>query len=71
MLTGHCESMPDDSVDEGNSKSCCVAFCLAIAVTPPGTSEPQDLPRSTKTYAFDTFVVGLPAEIATPPPRTA
>ena len=69
MLTGHCESMPNDSTDEGNSKSCCVAFCLAIAVTPSVTREPQDLQQSTQTRSFNTFVVGLPAETATPPPK--
>ena len=71
MLTGHCESMPDDSMDEGDSKSCCVALCLAVAAAPPGNSGAHDVPTSANTYSLDSFVTGLPAEIATPPPRTA
>ena len=71
MMTGHCESMPDGSMDGEDSKSCCIALCLAVAVVPSGTSEPQDVPRSAKTYLFDSFAAGVPPEIATPPPRSA
>ena len=71
MTAGHCKSMPDSDMDQDDSKSCCVAMCVAIAVEPLAASDPQDLPRSAKAYSLASVFVGLPAEIATPPPRSA
>lgn len=71
LTTGHCEPSSDSDMDEGDSKTCCIAMCMAIAVAPAAASKPLPLRGTLKNFLRESFRIGLPAEIATPPPRLA
>ena len=71
MKTGHCDSMPAEDEDKAADKSCCVQICLAVAVALASPPEAHALPRGVDTPTLDKSLVDTPAEIATPPPRTA
>jgi hypothetical protein len=71
MEAGHCEAPPANSGDHDkmSGKSCCIAMCVAVAVTPSAPAQ-TSLPRQQLTqFAPPKAYHGLPAEIATPPPR--
>lgn len=70
MEVGHCSS-PSSKDDQAPAKNCCVAMCTAVAMAPPAADGAQVLARSAALPRLSAFRVGLPAEIATPPPRGA
>ena len=71
MKTGHCESMPEGDENKAADKSCCVQMCMAVAADLTSQLAERSLPQGTDTPTLDSFLVGTPAEIATPPPRAA
>ena len=71
MEAGHCQAPPSSSGDHQKmgGKSCCIAMCMAVAVTASAQSE-VDMPRrQVAQFAFLVTYTGTPEEIATPPPR--
>ena len=71
MEAGHCQAPPASSDDHQKmaDKSCCIAMCMALAVapsTPAGMAPPR---QQMAQFAPARTYHGLPAEIATPPPR--
>jgi hypothetical protein len=70
---GHCGPAPSNSADHDKmaGKTCCIAMCMALAVAPstPGEAMPQR--QQVTQFAAPRTYHGLPAEIATPPPRSA
>ena len=73
LTTGHCQdATPGSEQEEGSAaQSCCIAMCMAVAATPPTALAEKDLLHSPAVYIARAFKMGLPAEIATPPPRLA
>ena len=84
MDSGHCKSLPsaDDPDRSGNhqksgshdkaaGKTCCIAMCMAVALSPP-TGEQAEIMHTTPP-AFPSLheYHGRITEIATPPPRRA
>lgn len=71
--TGHCQMPLGGTTDRHKSdgKSCCISMCMALAVAPmvPRDSLPQR--RQVPQFAPAKAYHGLPAEIATPPPRNS
>jgi hypothetical protein len=71
MQAGHCSTQPASPAghEKMADKSCCVAMCLALAVTPSAPVETR-LPRQQVAgFAPPPAYHGAVAEIATPPPR--
>jgi hypothetical protein len=60
-----------DHHNKTDGKSCCASMCMAVAVAP--SMPRQALPVRQQVAHFASFKSyhGLPAEIATPPPRFA
>ena len=71
MMKGHCESPPDGDQDKKAEKSCCFQMCMALAAELGEPPAPRPLLAGTNTPTLQSFPVGAPAEIATPPPRAA
>ena len=73
LTTGHCQAaVPSpDQEEDGSAKTCCVAMCMAVAVTPPDPLSERNLLHAPAVFIGRAFLMGLPAEIATPPPRFA
>lgn len=71
MTKGHCESPPDKNQEKPADNSCCFQLCLAVATALSAPADRQPLLGSTETPALQSFLVGIPAELATPPPRAA
>jgi len=72
MEAGHCKSGPDKSADHDKApKNCCISMCMAVAITPIAPVADTLVQRAPAVFANPAFHVGLPAEIATPPPRAA
>jgi hypothetical protein len=73
MESGHCTTPPSNHGDHDKAagKNCCISMCMAVAVAP--AAPPQALIRHDAVTAFPSIKQyhGLPAEIATPPPRLA
>jgi hypothetical protein len=71
MEAGHCQTPPSSSGDQHKmgSKSCCIAMCMAIAVTPSAPAQTSPPLQQMTQFAPPKAYHGLPAEIATPPPR--
>lgn len=70
MEAGHCQMPPSPGAhDKMAGKSCCIAMCIALAVAPwipiDATPPRQQIAQFPSPKAYH----GLPAEIATPPPR--
>ena len=72
--SAHCNDAPDpDSKhDKAAGKTCCASMCMGIAVTPrvPAANESVAV-QVEPTSAVSAFLLGSPAELATPPPRLA
>lgn len=71
--TGHCPMPPSEAGDHdaGSARGCCTALCAPVAMLSP-MSPTQEHVRSAATFANARhLLVSLPAEIATPPPRSA
>ena len=71
MTKGHCEKAPGDEQEKPVGMSCCVQMCMAVAAEPAAPLSPQPILASTGTLQLQSFLIRAPAEIATPPPRTA
>ena len=78
MSTGHCKALPsgensDQSPgkDSKAGKPCCIAMCIAVAATPAEIGVSQPLVGVANVPTLQSFLIGAPAEIATPPPRAA
>ena len=78
MSTGHCKSASSSNdsnepsgKDAKSGKSCCMAMCIAVTPAPAANDAWQPLVGVATVSVLKPFLIGLPAEIATPPPRTA
>ena len=71
MMKGHCESAPDADQDKKADQSCCFKMCMAVAADLGDLLAARPLLASTNPPALQSFPIGSPAEIATPPPRAA
>jgi hypothetical protein len=71
MMKGHCESPPDADQDKKAGMSCCFQMCMAVAAELAVPLGPEALLGITGTPALQSFPIGSPAELATPPPRAA
>jgi len=72
IAAGHCQSMPHDRHQQKMAdKSCCIAMCVAVAVTPSTPAETSPLHQQIAHFALPRTYLGLHTEIATPPPRRA
>ena len=77
MEAGHCKSSPSGTQDNSGThdksmaKSCCIAMCMALAVVPSAPAHSRMPARIVTIFLAPSFRIGLPAEIATPPPRLA
>src|SRR5437764_12059482 len=71
MEAGHCQSPPSNNGhhDRTDGKSCCIAMCMALAVAPSAPAEISPSREQMAQFAAPQAYRGLPAEIATPPPR--
>ena len=70
MEAGHCDTPPASSGDHKMAgKSCCIAMCTTIAVAPSAPAEMSPPREQVAEFAAAQVYHGLPAEIATPPPR--
>lgn len=71
MQGGHCQTMPSSSGDDHKmtGKSCCIAMCMAVAVAPSTPAQSSPPRQQVAQFAAPQAYRGLPAEIATPPPR--
>lgn len=70
MDGGHCQGPSNSSGhDKMGGKSCCIAMCMAVAVAPSTPAETAPVPQQVAQFAIPRAYHGLPAEIATPPPR--
>lgn len=68
---GHCDrqSQPDRHHKVAD-KGCCAAMCLGIAIAPSAV-EPLPFFKTALRPATAAFRRGIPAELPTPPPRSA
>ena len=78
MSTGHCKAMaPGDTSDQSSGKDskagkpCCMAMCIAVAASPAEIEASPPLVGVAIVPTLQSFLIGVPAEIATPPPRAA
>lgn len=69
MEMGHCDSMPGKSHDKAPVKSCCIAMCMAVAISPAMPAGVATLQQTPAYFAVPTSWHGHLGEIATPPPR--
>jgi hypothetical protein len=71
MEAGHCQAPPSGSGhhEQSDGKSCCVSMCMALAVAPSAPVEAPPILQQMAQFAPPRTYHGLPAEIATPPPR--
>jgi len=70
---GHCQSPPAGRADHDKKAGhgCCIAMCMAIAVTASAPAQNAPLRRQIAGFRPPKAYHGVPAEIATPPPRSA
>jgi hypothetical protein len=68
---GHCQMTPhgDAGHHQSDGKSCCVSMCMAVAVAPSVPDQASPVREQIVQFAPAKSYRGLPAEIATPPPR--
>ena len=83
MDSGHCKSPPSTdnpdtakhgksgSHDKGKDKSCCMAMCMAVALSPPLSESGDSVHAALPTFPLLSQYHGRITEIATPPPRRA
>jgi len=73
MEAGHCQSPASNTGhhDRTDGKSCCIAMCMALAVAPSAPAEISPSRQQMVQFAPPQAYRGLPAEIATPPPRNS
>ena len=73
MENGHCDPAigMDQDQDQPADMACCGDICMAVAVTPSSPQMVKPLVGSVPAVGLHDFQTGIPAEIATPPPRAA
>lgn len=72
MSADHCdEQQTPDQHKSQKEKSCCVAGCMTAAMLPATSEKAAVLAVSIERPGLDRFHLGVPAEIATPPPRAS
>lgn len=72
MGKGHCDKSSSSDKDTSKAgKSCCVAMCAAVAVTPAASIEPHAYARVSPSVTPQDFQFGYFGELPTPPPRVA
>jgi hypothetical protein len=73
LEAGHCQAPPGQSGDEEKAPAtnCCISMCMAVAIAPASPLSHKDVHNAPAALTARTFLIGLPLEIATPPPRTA
>ena len=71
MEKGHCDPATEQERDKSETLAYCDAMCMAVAVTPPASRVAKPLIGSLPVAGLHEFQTGIPAEIATPPPRAA
>ena len=72
MDKGHCSDQPASGKDSKMAgKSCCVAMCMAVAVSPVSPVEPLAFERVVDRPSLVQFRHSYLAKLATPPPRRA
>lgn len=71
MEAGHCKTPPSGTRhhEQSDGKSCCISMCMAVAVAPSAPTELVPPRQQIAQFALPKTYHGLPAEIATPPPR--
>ena len=72
--SGRCQMPLGDQVghrNKGDGKSCCVSMCMTVAVAPSVPGQVLPVRQQVAQFAFLRSSHGVPAEIATPPPRLA
>ena len=72
MQAEHCDGQqaPDQHKSQ-KEKPCCAAGCMSAATLPAMTGEAVMSSLSLERPALDRFRLGVPEEIATPPPRAS
>lgn len=73
METGHCQNPPSGHADHDKNAghACCMAMCMALAVTPSTPDQISPLRQQVAGFAPPKTYHGLPPDIATPPPKSA
>ena len=72
MEKGHCGDQPATGKDgKQMDKSCCVAMCTAVAMTPAAPLEPHTFHGPADHPQLSQFHHGYLAKLPTPPPRRA
>lgn len=74
MTSGHCDSKSNDSQDKDQgeaAKSCCVAMCAAVALSPAASLKPHVFTLTLQRATAQDFQFGYFGELPTPPPRSA
>ena len=71
MDKGHCGGQPAGKDGKAAEKSCCVAMCTAISVTPTASLEPHAFHSQVDRPALSQSLHGFLAKLPTPPPRRA
>ncbi len=73
MKSGHCEKPAGDSgtTEDEAAQSCCVAMCMGVASAPLPSPSHEAVTGASPMATVRSFQLGLPPEIATPPPRPA
>lgn len=83
MDSGHCKSLPSaDDPDQANhqksgshdkaaGKTCCIAMCMAVALSPPASDQAEIVHTTRPAFPLLHQYHGRITEIATPPPRRA
>ena len=73
MEAGHCQTPPSqsDHHDKTAGKSCCIAMCMAVAITPATPLLEEHAQAAQNNFFVPTAHDGYLREIATPPPRSA
>ena len=71
MEKGHCDPAKGDDQEKSADMSCCGAMCMAVAVTPSAIFLAKPVHGEVPVAGLRAFQTGIPAELATPPPRAA
>jgi hypothetical protein len=68
---GHCDPVKGEGRDKPADMSCCGAMCMAVAVTPAAMPLAKPVHGDILVASLRGFQAGIPAELATPPPRAS
>jgi hypothetical protein len=71
MDKGHCDKPTGEDQNKPADMSCCGAMCMAVAVTPGSIAFGKPPHGEVPAESLSAFQTGIPAELATPPPRAS